>query len=237
MTIRAHAARALGALPAPARFKVRNQIVLACWLARRLAGRGDGGDAYSDTFWDSQYTGDWAGLAELICSYSGARSLLDIGCGDGRLLAAIQSHDPSVRILGLDSSAAALARARQKGLLVAQHDLSIVGPGATTKLKALAASFDVAISLETAEHLPPWGGRRLITLLTRAPTVIFSAAHPGQGGTWHMNERPFEYWRGLFHARGFDLSVRDEAFRGAVRQLRLPWWYAANVHLLERAPR
>jgi hypothetical protein len=64
--------------------------------------------------------------------------------------------------------------------------------------------------------------------------VVFSAAHPGQGGTLHMNERPFDYWRRRFAEHGFHPPRSDEGFREAVRALDLPWWYAANVHLFER---
>jgi hypothetical protein len=34
--------------------------------------------------------------------------------------------------------------------------------------------------------------------------VLFSAAPPGQGGEHHVNERTYEFWRGLFARHGYD---------------------------------
>jgi SAM-dependent methyltransferase len=237
MILRDRVARAIAALPPGARFRVRNYIGLGRWLRFSLSGPQEAADEYPDTFWQEQQTGDWRGLAALIRQHVAPRSVVDIGCGDGRLLAAIHALDPALPVLGIDSSAAALARAQRAGLPVERHDLSFWRPGDTRRLKALTAGFDVALSLETAEHLPPWGGRRLVTLLTQGRIAVFSAAHPGQGGTWHINERPFEYWHALFRARGFHLGAHHDVFRHSLQQLRLPWWYGINLHLFERAPR
>ena len=237
MSLRNRVSHAIAALPPGARIRVRNYIGLGRWLRFWATEPRDAVDEYPDAFWDEQQTGDWTGLAQLIRRYGDPRSVVDIGCGDGRLLAAIHALDPSLSVLGIDSSAAALTRAQRAGLPVERHDLSFWRPGETRRLKARTACFDLAISLETAEHLPPWGGRRLVTLLTQGRVAVFSAAHPGQGGTWHINERPFDYWRGLFRSRGFEVSANDEAFRQSMQQLRLPWWYGSNLHLFERAPR
>ena len=32
--------------------------------------------------------------------------------------------------------------------------------------------------------------------------ILFSAAPPGQGGEFHVNEQPYEYWRGKFQRCG-----------------------------------
>jgi hypothetical protein len=65
-------------------------------------------------------------------------------------------------------------------------------------------SFDLAICLEVAEHLPAAIEQVLVDSLTRmAPVVVFSAAIPGQLGTHHINEQWQDYWRKLFLARDF----------------------------------
>ena len=66
------------------------------------------------------------------------------------------------------------------------------------------AKYDLAMSLEVAEHLPPDRSESFIAELTAlAPVVLFSAAIPQQGGTDHINERWQSYWAGLFEKQGF----------------------------------
>ena len=67
--------------------------------------------------------------------------------------------------------------------------------------------YDIALSLEVAEHLPAHSAESFVKFLTDlSDVVVFSAAIPGQGGTDHINERPTSYWQALFAARGYDLS-------------------------------
>jgi hypothetical protein len=57
------------------------------------------------------------------------------------------------------------------------------------------AKCDLAYSFEVAEHLPPELGNRLVAFLAAsAPTVVFTAAPPGQGGSGHVNEQERPYW-------------------------------------------
>jgi hypothetical protein len=59
--------------------------------------------------------------------------------------------------------------------------------------------------------------------------VLFSAAPPGQGGEGHINERPYEFWRGLFAARGY---TAFDCIRPAIAgRLKLPYWYRFNTLL------
>src|SRR5579862_3100091 len=59
----------------------------------------------------------------------------------------------------------------------------------------LGRSFDLAMSFEVAEHLPPDAAKGFVDSLTRlAPLVLFSAAIPFQGGVGHINEQWPEYW-------------------------------------------
>jgi hypothetical protein len=63
--------------------------------------------------------------------------------------------------------------------------------------------FDLAMSVEVAEHLAPATADGFVTLLTAlAPVVLFSAAIPGQGGVEHVNEQWPALGRALVH--GFE---------------------------------
>jgi len=95
---------------------------------------------------------------------------------------------------------------------------------------SLERRFDLAMSLEVAEHLPAqFAGEFVATLTKLAPVVLFSAAIPHQGGTHHVNEQWPPYWATLF----------DQMNYGAVDAIRERIWdrddvafyYAQNVLL------
>ena len=209
--------------------RARNGVSLARWAWSR--SRATAEDPYDDAFWDFHDGGDWDGFAGLLVAHLAPRTLVDVGCGQGKLLVALRNRHPEVLARGVDSSPAALARARREQLDVAHADLGSRRRESRQAAAALVASADVAVCLETAEHLPPWSASPLVEMLTGARRVVFSAAQPGQGGTMHINEQPLAYWRARFRRRGYDLDRTDEQFRAAVGRLALPWWYAANVHV------
>jgi SAM-dependent methyltransferase len=65
-------------------------------------------------------------------------------------------------------------------------------------------TFDLAVCLEVAEHLPESRADGFVANLTSlAPCVMFSAAVPGQGGTHHVNEQYLPYWVELFQRQGY----------------------------------
>lgn len=64
--------------------------------------------------------------------------------------------------------------------------------------------FDLAISLEVAEHLPVSSAENFIKTLTSLSNVIyFSAAIPFQGGTNHQNEQWQSYWAEKFKQNNY----------------------------------
>lgn len=73
-----------------------------------------------------------------------------------------------------------------------------------TKAVDLDRRFDLAQSLEVGEHLPESASKVLVDSLTRhADRVLFSAAVPGQGGEFHINEKPLSFWQDLFTKHGY----------------------------------
>lgn len=65
-------------------------------------------------------------------------------------------------------------------------------------------TFDIAISLEVAEHISPDKSDLFIDSLTNASkTIIFSAAIPHQGGHNQVNEQWPDYWAEKFYQRGY----------------------------------
>jgi SAM-dependent methyltransferase len=232
MSLWASLAHVVASLPAPVRWRVRNAVALVRGLSPGTPDSRD--DAYPDEFWRLHAGGDWPGLARVVLQFGAPASLVDVGCGDGKLLAAIHTNAPDITLLGVDGSGAALRRAECAGVPVRAHNLSSRRSADQRTLADWIGGFDVAVSLETAEHLPPWCASGFVAALSRARLVVFSAAQPGQGGTLHMNERPAAYWRMKFEKHGLLPASLDEQFRAAVASLDLPWWYGKNVHLYER---
>lgn len=90
--------------------------------------------------------------------------------------------------------------------------------------------FDLAMSLEVAEHLPHDQAAHFVGSLTRlSDFVLFSAAIPNQGGTGHVNEQWPEYWAARFAEHGYE--VLDVLRRELWDDEAIPYWYRQNVML------
>lgn len=87
--------------------------------------------------------------------------------------------------------------------------------------------YDLAISLEVAEHLRAERAASFVAqLCSAAPLVLFSAAIPGQGGDGHIHERWQDYWAGLFELHGY--STHDCIRRQIWDDTSIPYWYRQN---------
>lgn len=141
--------------------------------------------------------------------------VVDVGCGSGELLLALQSR--GCQSDGLDYATAALERCRARGLKANRFDLE------NDSLDVMM-EYNLAASLEVAQHLPAQLADHFVDMLTRlAPVVVFTAAVPGQGGIDHVNEQPNTYWAARFAARGF---VYDTALS---EQWRSDWQSSGQV--------
>ncbi|GAA0309695.1 class I SAM-dependent methyltransferase [Rhodovulum strictum] len=156
------------------------------------------------------------------------RSVVDIGCGSGSWAAAFAARFPGAELRGIDGDYVDRTRLSIRPADFRAHDL--------TRPLPADRRFGLAISLEVAEHLPPESGPEFIrTLVGHADHVLFSAAIPGQGGEHHVNERPPDYWRGLFRSHGY---VAVDCLRPALhRDRRIEPWYRYNAILYVRADR
>jgi len=100
----------------------------------------------------------------------------------------------------------------------------------------LGKRFDLAISLEVAEHLPSGCADQFVeNLVSLSNFVLFSAAPPLQGGTNHINEQPIEYWVEKFEQRGY---VAIDCLRPYLwNDDRIGSWYRQNIMLAVKASR
>ena len=217
----------------------RNAVALGeWWWARHAGSHGEPRrDAYDDAFWDFHQSSESASLAALILRYCPARAVVDIGCGQGLLLEGLRRANRGLNLRGYDGSPTALARARARGIAVDALDIVALSRSEAAALARRLASFDLALCLEVAEHIPSWHSGKLLTILSAASRLVFSAAHPNQGGRLHVNEQPAQYWIERLAARGFRLAPFDDALRAELQLLPVPPWYKANMHVFDKIRR
>ncbi|MGA9421387.1 MAG: class I SAM-dependent methyltransferase [Rhodanobacteraceae bacterium] len=95
----------------------------------------------------------------------------------------------------------------------------------------LGRRFDLVQSLEVAEHVRADAADGFVDNLVRHSRglVLFSAAPPGQGGEFHVNEQPYDYWRRKFDAHGF---TAFDWLRPLIADDRhISFWYRYNTLL------
>ena len=148
-------------------------------------------------------------------------SVVDVGCGNGSWLSVFRELGVQ-RIFGVDGdwieSDRLLIPADCFRRMPLDRDLAIGG------------AFDLAVSLEVAEHLHETRAAGFVADLCRlAPVILFSAAVPYQGGLNHVNEQWPDYWSDHFARQGYRaidtirLAVWDDPD--------VTWWYKQNVLL------
>ena len=148
-------------------------------------------------------------------------SVIDLGCGVGTWLAVFQ--ELGIRdVCGVDGEwldPSSLRIPKDKFISV---DLS--------RPFRVEKKFDLAVSLEVAEHLLPESVASLVdSLCSLAPVVLFSSAIPGQGGINHLNEQWQDYWAKQFSQKGF--AAIDCIRRQTWHNEKVLFWYAQNILL------
>ncbi len=135
-------------------------------------------------------------IIDVVLEFLSPRSVVDLGCGVGTWLSVFVERGIA-DIQGIEGSPmpTELLRIPQANFLV----------GDLTQPLSLGRKFDLAISLEVAEHLPEAAGAQFVkSLIGLSDVVLFSAAIPGQGGCGHVNEQWPDYWRDQFAVHQYE---------------------------------
>lgn len=150
------------------------------------------------------------------------QSVLDVGCAKGTWLS-VWSDAGADDIRGVD------------GNYVDRNTLAI--PAERFSAKDLSQGFDfsrcfdLVQSLEVAEHIQATAADIFVDNLVKhaSGSILFSAAPPGQGGEFHVNEQPYEYWREKFAAHGY---IACDCLRPRlIDNRKVSFWYRYNTLL------
>jgi len=152
-------------------------------------------------------------------------SVLDVGCGDGRWLAAFQARGAST-ISGVDGP-----WTDREQLLISPENVEIKDLSEPFNLGRL---YSLALSLEVAEHIgEEFSGIFVDNLVRHSDVILFSAAIPYQGGFRHVNEQWQSYWARLFEQRGF--TPYDPLRSQIWEDKNVHPWYRQNIILYANA--
>lgn len=184
---------------------------------------------YDDNFYDAQMSGSYRSAkvyAELLSTLFIPNSVVDVGCGRGTWLKAFKDRGAK-SLVGFDGDWNTQDNMVADDIVFIPCDLNqpIKAPNDDT--------FDLAMSLEVAEHLPPSSAEKFIASLTGlSDTILFGAAFTGQGGRNHINEQPSTYWAAHFSSHDY---VPFDIFRPVLwGNTSVEFWYQQNTFLFVR---
>lgn len=182
---------------------------------------------YGSNFYEDNQYGSYMSAIEVfkyLLPLYNPQSIVDFGCGTGTWLAAAKQINRNISVLGLDGD-----YVDRNMLMVEKEEFS---PIDLTKEIDLHRRFDMAMSLEVAEHLDEkYADTFIDTLCRHSDIVLFSAAHVGQGGDGHVNEQPISYWRDKFEKRDYVWHDIRDVFKN---NYDIEQWYKDNISIFIR---
>lgn len=146
--------------------------------------------------------------AKIFYDTTKPKSVIDFGCSIGTYLEYFMKQGAQIRGFEFCFDECTPAITQVAGLI--NH----ITFGDVTKIIDLDEKFDLAMSLEVAEHIPESCSDILVENLCNAATknIIFTAAGLGQGGTGHINCQEKSFWIQKFNLRGWtqDLELEQQ---------------------------
>lgn len=153
----------------------------------------------------------------------GARRVIDLGCGEGKLVAALLDDPSFIEVAGMDVSSRALTLAEQRldvaRLPVAKAQRLRLFQGTLTYRDRRLEGYDAATVVEVIEHLDPtrlqafervlFGEARPLTVILTTPNVEYNVRFEDlPAGTFRHHDHQFEWTRAQFGAWAQDTAAR-----------------------------
>lgn len=180
---------------------------------------------YNNSFFKEQEKSSYLSgkkIIPLIVDLFHPKSVVDIGCGIGNWLNVWANEFKIVDFLGVDGP-----YVDPKMLMIPEENVLFFD---LKKPLVLKRRFDLAMSLEVAEHIDPSCSEIFVSNLTNlSDIIVFSAAIPNQEGTNHINEQNPEYWAKIFKKQGYEVF---DYFRKTIwNDKEINYWYRQNILL------
>ncbi len=177
---------------------------------------------YQSKYYDYINAGSLASaraICPIIINWFNPSSLIDIGCGAGAWCSIWKSLEVA-HVIGVDGD-----YVQTESLLI--DETSFIRQDLSQPF-TIEKKFNIATSFEVAEHIPEAKAEIFIDNITQcADIVIFSAATPGQGGEFHVNEQPLQYWKSKFEKRGY--RCFDPLRKKIYQNKSIEPWYRYNT--------
>lgn len=181
---------------------------------------------YTDTFYSERHNNTIKAAKAVIKTVMKIlptiNSVVDFGCGVGSWLYVFKNHHNIPEIIGLDGD-----WVPNKQLVIDKNEFIETNMENTVNLNK---RFDLAISLEVAEHISQKNASIFVkNIITHSDMIIFSAAIPFQGGSNHINEQWQSYWSDMFEAYGY--RAIDIIKPAIWNNDEIPYYYKQNIVL------
>lgn len=153
------------------------------------------------------------------------KSCLDVGSGAGGYVYWLKRK--GLAATGVEYSCSGRIISRLQGVKVLSFDCS------DEAKRPNFGRVDLAFSIEVAEHLPTDLEEAFVSyIVSQSELVVFSAAHPGQGGQGHINEQPPSHWRKIFRKFGYGFRPDEtDRFRAKLLELGFRGWLPTNCQI------
>jgi len=159
-------------------------------------------------------------LADCLWEYVKPKTVIDLGCGLGFFLKACADKGAKIQPVDGDWVKDLSTEVDKDSYVFA--DLN--EPFSDTK------RYDLAASIEVAEHLKPARSRGFVSdLCGLSNIVLFSAGVPGQGGSGHINLKFQDAWARIFAQEGY--SCYDPLRRPMAAKEGVYKWFIQNTLL------
>jgi hypothetical protein len=160
-------------------------------------------------------------ILKLIFEKSHPKSVIDFGCGVGTWLK-VSKNLGATNVLGFEGS-----WLNKSHLEIDENEFQYAN---LSEAVILDEKYDLAISLEVAEHIDEnFADTFVSNLVNASDVVLFSAAIPFQRGSGHVNEQWPEYWIEKFASHNY--TVIDFVRPKIWNENGIKTWYKQNVLL------
>lgn len=162
-------------------------------------------------------------ILSIIAEHIAVTSVIDFGCGVGTWL-------KQAEVMGATNVVGVEGPWLQDNMFVSEGRLFKRNFDNPIDFNEI---FDLAISLEVAEHVKEANADIFLDSICRCSDhVLFGAAIKGQGGNGHINEQSQSYWINKFESRGYKVCdcIRPKIWDNA----KIPFWYKQNIFFFQK---